>query len=173
MRRTRAVVVLLLVAVVSACGSTAHKRTVTITFPSMEPGFVKGDVVTVEPVPAHLKTGMIVVFKDPGGWLDPTVKNGELLKRIIGVGGDHVKCCDAQGRVTINGKALDESGYLEQQGPRGAEPFDVTVPVGKLWMMGDNRFNSADSRFHVSEPGGGFVDENLVTGWIPKAPHAK
>ncbi|WP_432931232.1 signal peptidase I [Microbispora sp. CA-135349] len=104
-----------------------------------------------------VERGDIVVFK---GW------NGEdTIKRVIGVGGDHVKCCDAKHRITVNGTPLDEEGkYLYP----GAEPstieFDVKVPKGRLWLMGDHRNNSADSRYNVEDGHQGTVSEDDVYG---------
>ncbi|MFS4094819.1 signal peptidase I [Streptomyces sp. AF1A] len=134
--------------------------------------------------------GDVIVFHDPGGWLgdeqtekkhDPVVvkqlKEGltfigllpsdnekDLIKRVIGVGGDHVKCCDTQGRVTVNGVPLSESGYLYPGNAPSATPFDITVPQGRLWVMGDHRELSADSRAHQNTPYGGTVSEKSVVG---------
>jgi signal peptidase I len=146
---------------------------------SMQDTLVRNDRVLVsllEPGPLPLERGDIVVFKDPGGWLSATAApqrspveervvgaltfvgvlpqdSGEhLIKRVIGLPGD-----------TVNGVALDEP-YL----PAGAEPstieFDVTVPEGRLWVMGDNRGFSQDSRYHQDLEGGGSVSEDLVVG---------
>ncbi|MCX5061689.1 MULTISPECIES: signal peptidase I [unclassified Streptomyces] len=137
------------------------------------------------------KRGDVVVFKDPGGWLadeqtttkknDPVVvkqvKEGltfigllpsdnekDLIKRVIGVGGDHVKCCDAQGRMTVNGVPLTEGDYLYPGNAPSIQPFDITVPQGRLWVMGDHRANSADSRAHQNTDYGGTVSLDSVVG---------
>ncbi len=159
-----------------------------IPSPSMEPQFVKNDRILVQKVSywgSGPSRGDIIVFKDPGNWLSPQdtrgpqsgVKKvmeaiglypagGHLVKRVIGVGGDHVVCCDSQGRVTVNGTALQERPYL----PKGTAPslirFDKTVPKGYLWMMGDNRSDSSDSRVHLGDPRGGFVSDELVVGKV-------
>lgn len=160
-----------------------------IPSPSMEPLFIKNDRILVQKVSywgsGSPQRGDIVVFKDPGGWLDagetrsasnPITKalevvglypsGGHLVKRVIGIGGDRVKCCDAQGRVTVNGKALDEGAYLPKGTLPSQDPFDVRVPSGHLWVMGDNRGDSADSRSHIGDPGGGFVSDDLVVGKV-------
>ncbi|BAC70349.1 S26 family signal peptidase [Streptomyces avermitilis] len=133
--------------------------------------------------------GDVVVFKDPGNWLagekttkknDPVVvkqvKEGlvaigllpsdndkDLIKRVVAVGGDTVKCCDAQGRVTVNGMPLSEP-YIHPGNKPSAFDFSVTVPQGRLWVMGDHRANSADSRYHRTEQYGGTVSEDSVVG---------
>jgi signal peptidase I len=160
-----------------------------IPSPSMEPLFIKNDRILVQKVSYWgdngPKRGDIIVFKDPGDWLNadetrtasnPVTKTleavglypsgGHLVKRVIGIGGDRVKCCDEKGRVTVNGKALDESSYLPKGTLPSDENFDVRVPEGHLWMMGDNRGDSYDSRGHMGDPGGGFVSEDLVVGKV-------
>jgi signal peptidase I len=94
------------------------------------------------------RRGEIIVFNSPDSWRgDPS--ETDFIKRVIGVGGDHVVCCDSKHHLEINGQALDEP-YLDQDGstglPSSPDAFDVTVPKGRLWVMGDNRFHSGDSR---------------------------
>ncbi|MFJ4685724.1 signal peptidase I [Streptomyces sp. NPDC091377] len=135
--------------------------------------------------------GDVVVFKDPGGWLaeeqptqakdDPVVvkqvkgaltfigllpseDEKDLIKRVVGVGGDRVQCCDAQGRVTVNGVPLAESDYLYPGNAPSETKFDITVPEGRLWVMGDHRSDSADSRAHQDSEYGGTVAEDKVVG---------
>ncbi|WP_284984569.1 signal peptidase I [Arthrobacter sp. efr-133-TYG-118] len=137
------------------------------------------------PQPFALERGDIVVFKDAQGWLPPTQKtspgpfkwfqdglvfvgllpdetNQHLVKRVIGLPGDRVSCCDSSARVSVNGTVLNESYINPAQIPM-AKSFDVVVPAGKIWVMGDNRNNSADSREHQSV-NGGFIDISDVEG---------
>ena len=92
--------------------------------------------------------GEIIVFVSPESWRsDPSEK--DFIKRVIGVPGDHVTCCDAQGRIQVNGHPLDE-GYIlpntDHTGQQAApQNFDIVVPFGRLWVMGDNRYSSGDS----------------------------
>jgi signal peptidase I len=86
----------------------------------------------------------------------------DFIKRVIGIPGDTVQCCDAQGRVQVNGVALDEKSYLYEDNHDKFGP--VKVPTGRLWVMGDHRQFSADSRAHLTDPGGGTVPANKVIG---------
>jgi signal peptidase I len=86
------------------------------------------------------------------------------VKRVIGLPGDHVACCNAQGRVTVNGVALDESSYLYPGEAPSMIRFNIVVPPGRLWVMGDHRLVSDDSRGHLGMPGGGTVPESAVLG---------
>jgi signal peptidase I len=132
-----------------------------------------------------VQRGDVVVFDDPGGqWLGaegavaltPVQKllsevglyptGGHLVKRVIGIGGDRVACCDQKGRVMVNGVPLDEKAYISPGSAPSDRPFNVTVPKGRLWVMGDNRSNSEDSRFHQELPGGGTVPEQDVVGKV-------
>ncbi|GAA2440991.1 signal peptidase I [Streptomyces glaucus] len=160
---------------------------------SMEQTIRIGDRVLVDKLTpwfgARPQRGDVVVFRDPGGWLqdeqpagkdDPVVvrqakealtfigllpseDEQDLIKRVVGVGGDRVMCCDAQGRVTVNGVPLNED-YLYPGNAPSATRFDVTVPEGRLWVMGDHRSNSADSRSHQDTGHGGTVSEDGVVG---------
>lgn len=129
--------------------------------------------------------GDVVVFSDPGGWLGPAdtpladnplsktlelfglfPTGGHLVKRVIGVGGDEVACCDRQGRVTVNGVALDEQSYLAEGEAPSLITFAVEVPDGFIWVQGDNRSHSADSRVHLGDPGGGMIPVEDVVGKV-------
>jgi len=88
----------------------------------------------------------------------------DYIKRVIGVPGDHVACCTASGDVTVNGVALHERSYLYPDNAPSAQRFSITVPPGRLWVMGDHRAVSYDSRGHMLDPGGGTIPENMVVG---------
>ena len=154
---------------------------------SMVPTLEENDRIFVNlMVPRNfaLQRGDVIVFKDTKGWLPPSTDGNQnwfqqslefigllpdmsqqhLIKRLIGLPGDHVICCDAQQKITVNGVALNEPYVNPAEVPRPVS-FDVTVPAGKVWVMGDNRNHSSDSRFHnASEPGNGFIDENDIEG---------
>ncbi|MFF2926892.1 signal peptidase I [Streptomyces celluloflavus] len=167
---------------------------------SMQNTLQKGDRVLVDKLTpwfgSEPERGEVVVFKDPGHWLDhetsphpnavqtvlgwiglmPSADKKHLIKRVIGVGGDTVEC-KGTGPVKVNGKALNEPYVFPGNAPcsvddRGGQ-FKVTVPKGKIWVMGDHRQDSEDSRYHQNQPGGGtapvdnVVGRAIVIAWPP------
>lgn len=176
--------VVLVVVLISALLKTFVVQTFTIPSSSMETTLMTGDRVAVSVWDADdVRRGDIVVFKDPDHWLDvedPTGFRGfvqdalilihllpedsghHLIKRVIGTAGDRV-VSDGKGRIIVNGVALDET-YVEAGEPPSEVAFDVTVPEGYLWVMGDNRANSADSRYHQTDAHQGFVPVEDVVG---------
>lgn len=127
--------------------------------------------------------GDIVVFDDPDDWLGAeggtTPSNlftktlsflglypsgGHLVKRVIGIGGDHVKCLNNE--VVVNGVTLDESSYVTLAPTGCLGNWSVVVPPNHLWVLGDNRLDSADSRAHMGDPGGGFIPDDDVVGKV-------
>jgi len=89
----------------------------------------------------------------------------DYVKRVVGLPGERVACCDAAGRVTIDGRPLEEP-FLLRPAPASTMTFDVRVPPGRLWVMGDNRDDSGDSRAHLGDPGGGSVPLDHVVGRV-------
>jgi signal peptidase I len=146
-------------------------------------------IVVNELVPnvVPIERGDVVVFKDPGGWLGVidtkpvpwttqvsdwflgafgiTAPDSDqhLVKRVIGVAGDHIVCCDAHKKITINGKEITEPYIADNQDPSTMK-FNVTVPADSIWVMGDNRGNSEDSRYHGDLPSKGFVNKKFIVG---------
>lgn len=178
-----------IIVVIALAVSTALKAWVVRSFyipsASMEDTLQVNDRIMVNQLPfVKPQRGSIVVFNDPGGWLPPDLvaeykpnpffefvglapsdAGQQLIKRVIAVGGDHVECCDAQGRVSVNGQAIDEPYIKPGTAPSEVE-FSVDVPADHYWVMGDNRGNSADSRFHLDAPGGPFVSKDDLVGTV-------
>lgn len=191
----RDVVVIILIAVlVSFLVKTFLVRSFYIPSGSMEDTLHIDDRILVDEITPRFggyEHGDIVVFRDPGGWLPPSAdiarppvveavewalslvglsapdSDDHLVKRIIGLPGDHVVCCNTLGQVTINGVAIDETDYIKLPSGESAASgvaFDVIVPEDSLWVLGDNRYRSKDSRYNQEEPGDGFVPVENVVG---------
>ncbi|QGZ51259.1 MULTISPECIES: signal peptidase I [Streptomyces] len=127
---------------------------------SMTPTLDVGSKVLAQRIDGdEVRRGDIVVFKDPLWGGVPTVK------RVVGVGGDTVACCDAEGRLTVNGKPVEEP-YLRPGAPASGQKFSATVPEGNLFLLGDERHNSLDSRVHLQEAGQGSVPRSAVTARV-------
>ena len=186
--------ILLAAIVISFLIKTFLIRSFYIPSESMENTLVVNDRIIVnelEPKLMPIQHGDIVVFKDPGGWLPAGTEtaqstgfagfvdgalsivgltapdsNDHLIKRVIGLPGDTVACCNAFGQMTVNGVPLDEKYLLLPAGVTkvSRDDFSVTVPANSLWVMGDNRYNSADSRYNRDKPGNGFVPYDDVVG---------
>jgi len=155
---------------------------------SMENTLLPGDRILVNKMVYRIRPidrGDIVVFSGSGSWDPPTQGPGNLfarawddvtglvgiagpgtdyVKRVIGVPGDHVVCCNALGQVTVNGVALSEKSYIYPGAAPSQIRFNITVPPGRLWVMGDNRADSDDSRYRTGDPGGGTIPESAVVG---------
>ncbi|QEW03392.1 signal peptidase I [Microbacterium lushaniae] len=190
----RDVVVIMVVALlVSFLVKTFVVRSFYIPSGSMAQTLLVDDRILVDEVTPRFggyERGDVVVFRDPGGWLPPSVRaprpaiveagewllslvglsapdsDDHLIKRVVGVAGDHVVCCNALGQVSVNGVPIDETDYLNLPPGRNAAepvPYEIDVPEGSLWVLGDNRDSSRDSRYNQDQPGEGFVPlENVV-----------
>jgi signal peptidase I len=159
---------------------------------SMENTLQIKDRVAVNKIPFISRTihrGDIVVFRDPANWLSepfasespiivekireglvavgilPNPTKQYLVKRVIGIGGDRVICCSKSKKLTINGKESTEPYIFEGNDPSDLN-FDITVPAGKIWVMGDHRGASADSRYHQDDINKGMVPLNRLTGRV-------
>jgi signal peptidase I len=153
---------------------------------SMEPLFGTGDRILVSRTDFQsdpVRRGDVVVFDGrgtfaplnsgngplqdaaaaAGHWLGITGSDTTYIKRVIGLPGDHVVCCDDRQRLTVNGQALEEP-YLYGGDVASKQKFNVIVPAGRLWLLGDHRSLSADSRSLLGAPGGGMVPVDRVIG---------
>lgn len=159
---------------------------------SMENTLQVNDRVAVNRIPFisnNIERGDVVVFRDPDNWLPaadisespfviaklkaglvavgvlPNPAKQYLVKRVVGVAGDHVICCNADGKLTVNGEVMNEPYIFAGNVPSDMN-FDVTVPKNKVWVMGDHRGASADSRYHQDDINKGFVPVNRITGRV-------
>jgi len=155
---------------------------------SMENTLLPGDRIMVSKIVYRFRPiarGDVVVFSGAGSWDPPTPPPGnwflrvwsdavdlvgiagpgtDYVKRVVGLPGDHVVCCNSKGQITVNGVALSESSYIYPGEGTDQVQFNITVPPGRLWVMGDNRGDSDDSRYRGNDPGDGTIPESAVVG---------
>ncbi len=129
-----------------------------------------GDVIVFDGTdvfdpPAPSRTPLAELGRSMAAAVGVPVGQRDYVKRVIGLPGDRVTCCDDVGRLSVNGSTLAEP-YLAAGEAASATTFDVQVPAGRLWVMGDNRDDSADSRAHLGDPGGGTVPLDHVVGTV-------
>jgi signal peptidase I len=131
----------------------------------------RGDVVvfdgngTFAPEVAPTTGTLSRVARSVGSFFGMAPSEHDFVKRVVGLPGDSVVCCDTQGRLRVNGTSVTEP-YLYPGDRASAVPFSIVVPAGRLWVMGDHRSDSADSRAHLGDPGGGTVPEKRVIGKV-------
>lgn len=186
-------VIFVIALLVSFLIKTFLVRSFYIPSASMSDTLLVNDRIIVnqlEPDLIPIERGDVVVFRDPGGWLLPQPpidqnpiltgidwvlsivglsapdSNDHLIKRVIGLPGDHVVCCNPLGQMSVNDVPLAEPYVSIPPGETKASKldFDVTVPEDSLWVMGDNRYNSKDSRYNGDTPGKGYVPIDNVVG---------
>ncbi|MGQ0631730.1 MAG: signal peptidase I [Sporichthyaceae bacterium] len=181
MRRIQAIAVLAVLGAMLVVRG-AMFQAFSIPSPSMQPALDVNDRVLVNKLSyaaGEVQRGQVVVFdgrgsfiaagSSPGLWdrlLGAIGFSGDdehFVKRVIGIPGDRVVCCDSAGKLQINGISLDEP-YLFGTDLPSTEKFDIEVPPGRVWMMGDHRSRSADSRAHLGAPGGGTVPMDKIVG---------
>lgn len=182
---------------ISVIIKTFFAQAFAIPSESMENTLIPGDRILVNKLAdseEDLHRGDVVVFVDPGNWLSDSAKphysgvqkvlisvgelvgvvpqnvGDHLVKRIIGLPGDHVECCH-DGLITVNGEPITETYIKPGSSPSDTE-FDVVVPDGHVWLMGDNRDRSKDSRYHQQATGFGFVPISNIEGraWLTMYP---
>ena len=193
------VIIVVMAMVLSLVVKTWVAQAFFIPSGSMEDTLQVGDRVIVSKLHKQLDgidRGDVVVFRDPGGWLPkisqpqgtdpvgvvqqaltfvgllPDPADEHLIKRVIGVGGDRVVCCDAEQRLTVNGAPIEEPYVYPGDDPSSLS-FDITVPADAVWVMGDHRSDSQDSRYHPldgdgtegSVPLDNVVGRGIVTVW--------
>ncbi len=182
-------IVLLLALLISTLLRLFVVQVFSIPSESMTPTLNVGDRILANRLPwAKVERGDVVVFEDSLDWMAETPQEdssflrpvGEFLgiipadgrqiivKRVIGVGGDTIECCTAEGKLTVNGTAVEEE-YLQQTDLPAASEFSVTVPEDTYWVMGDNRYNSADSLRHYDMGEPAFISEGALIGpvkWV-------
>ncbi|MCX5385966.1 signal peptidase I [Streptomyces sp. NBC_00083] len=142
-----------------AWGAVQYKP-YTVPTQSMDPTVKAGDRVLAQRISGDdVRRGDVVVFKDK------TWANVPMVKRVVGIGGDTVKCCGTDGRLTVNGTPVEEP-YLHGKSPASGTPFEAKVPQGQVFLLGDDRLVSLDSRVHMDDAANGSVPLTAVSARV-------
>lgn len=181
------IVIVLALAIVGVFALRAYNlNTYTIPSASMEPGLLVGDRIEIDPAAydnAEPQRGDVIVFDGAGsffpyesettakrfrdnvlGLLGMAPQHNAVVKRVIGLPGDTVECCDNNGQLIVNGDSLDEPYLAQPDRPASASHFFVEVPIDRVFLLGDNRYDSVDSRALLGAPGGGMIQKNKIYG---------
>lgn len=164
------VAILVVAALLGAFGmKTFVLQVFSIPSISMQDTLAVGERVAVEKITYRSgdpERGDVVVFDGEGLFAPPAVGATTFVKRVIGLSGERVACCNADGRLTVDGAALNEGEYLKPGDTASDSRFDVLVPPNSVWVMGDHRTASADSRAYLGAPGGGFIPVHRIVGKV-------
>jgi signal peptidase I len=139
----------------------------TVGSDSMSPALKQGQVILLTLVTGTYQPhrGDIIVFRDPGGWLADNTQSRDIVKRVVGLPGEEVRCAQPQGQVAVNGTLLAEPYVAPGDHPCALNMYDAKVPAGHLWVLGDHRDVSVDSAVHYRDnPQSGFVPLRDVIG---------
>jgi len=126
----------------------------------------RGDVVVFDGRGSFIGSLPPDMFAQLGAWFGIGPRDVYYVKRVIGIGGDTVQCCDDAGRLLVNDRPIDEPYLAEPSRAASGTEFAVEVPPDRFWMMGDNRYDSTDSRALLGRPGGGMIREERIIGTV-------
>ncbi|WP_332839716.1 signal peptidase I [Brevibacterium yomogidense] len=141
-------------------------RIVALRAPALLHTVDRGDVVVVDGRGSFVGSLPPDMFAQMGAWFGIGPRDVYYVKRVIGVAGDTVQCCDENGSLLVNGEPLDEPYLKDRAAAASGTEFAVEVPADRLWLLGDNRYDSTDSRDLLGRPGGGMIREERLIGTV-------
>lgn len=141
-------------------------RIVALRAPALLGTVDRGDIVVIDGRGSFIGSLPPDMFAQLGAWFGIGPRDVYYVKRVIGVGGDTVQCCDDDGRLLVNGDPLEEPYLADRTAAASGTEFAVEVPADRLWLLGDNRYDSTDSRDLLGRPGGGMIREERLIGTV-------